>query len=124
LDCRTVSVLRCEEFDAKDGEDRTIPLTKDIEAYLRLTGPRGQYTISNGRRAEGKRYRYDFRKWYRLYVDTQAEPLSLPHLTIHDMRRSFASVLVSSRKCSIFEVAQWLGTDTRANRRVLSSLRR
>ena len=67
--------------------------------------------ISNGRRAEGKRYRYDFRKRYRLYTDTQAERLSLPHLTIRDMRRSFASVLVSSRKRSVYEVVQWLGDD-------------
>ena len=111
MDPHTVSALRCEDFDAKDREDRTIPLTRDLEAYLSVYRPSGLYMISNGRRAEGKRYRYDFRKRYRLYTDTQAERLSLPHLTIRDMRRSFASVLVSSRKRSVYEVVQWLGDD-------------
>jgi hypothetical protein len=42
-------------------------------------------------------------------MDTQTQRLGLPRITIHDMRRSFASVLVSSRKCSVYEVSRWLG---------------
>jgi len=50
LNRHTVNVLRCEDFDTKDGEDRTIPLTKDFEAYLRVYRPMSQDMISNDRR--------------------------------------------------------------------------
>jgi integrase len=108
---QTISVLRCESFDTKDGEDRTIPLTKDFEAYLRVYRPKGDYMLPNWHLQPGKRYRYDFRKKYRSYMDAQVQRYGFPRLTIHDMRRTFASILVSSRKVSLYEVSKWLGDD-------------
>lgn len=113
FEAHTINVLRCETFDTKDGEDRTIPLTKDFEAYLCAYQPMGDYMLPNWHSMPGGRYRYDFRKKYRNYMDRQALVYGFPRLTIHDMRRTFASILVSSRKCTIYEVARWLGDDVK-----------
>jgi integrase len=111
---KLVTVTRCDQFDTKDGEDRTIPLTEDFLAYLRVYKTSGVYMLYNWhKKTTGTRYRYDFRTKYRKYMDSQALRHGFVRLTIHDMRRTFASVLVSSRKCTIYEIARWLGDDLR-----------
>jgi integrase len=113
LDRKLLTVTRSDSFDTKDGEDRSIPLTDDFCAYLRVYRVSGEYMLHNWHRCPGGRYRYDFRSKYRKYMDAQALRHGFSRLTIHDMRRTFASVLVSSRKCTIYEVARWLGDDVR-----------
>jgi integrase len=109
----TINVTRDELFDTKDGEDRTIPLTREFADFLQ-TFPRGNdYLLYNGRKTPGRRYRYDFRTKYRKYMDAQALRHGFVRLTIHDMRRTFASLLVSNINVSIYEVARWLGDDVR-----------
>jgi integrase len=95
-------VTRFEEFETKDGEDRSIPLTDDFLGFLRVYGFRAPYMIGNKLR-EGKRYRFTFRTRFLSYVKKEGVAISF-----HDCRRTFAS-LHASHGTSIFKIAKWLG---------------
>jgi integrase len=95
-------VTRFEGFETKDGDDRTIPLTKDFQAFLRVYGFKVPYMIGPHKK-EGKRYRYTFERRFDSYI--QSHNLSI---TFHDLRRTFASLHVSAGT-SLYKVAKWLG---------------
>jgi integrase len=48
---------------------------------------------------------------FRNYMAAQCQEHGFPKLTIHDMRRTFASLIASSRSLSMYELARWLGDD-------------
>jgi integrase len=85
-------------------ENRTVPMTKPFREFLTgyLKGRRGdQYVLEPAKLQKGKwRYRVDFKKSFNSYVKGACTP--------HDMRRSFASNLVSKGE-SVYIVAKWLG---------------
>lgn len=89
----------------KDGDARTIPLTDALAAFVRSYGLREPYMLRPEVKRGRARYRYDFRKAFVAAVT--AAGLSC---TFHDLRRTFASTLVS-RGVSVYKVAQWMGTD-------------
>jgi integrase len=95
-------VTRSETWSTKDDEDRTIPLTDDFAAFLRVYGLRVPYMIGSHKRS-GKRYRFTFQKRFETYVHSKGVSI-----TFHDCRRTFAS-LHASAGTSIFKVACWLG---------------
>lgn len=91
-------------FVVKDRDNRTIPLTDTFLAFLRSWSMPGPFCIAPTVKHGKHRYRYDFnRKWKTLLKAYQAHDL-----TFHDLRRTFASLLVSAGT-SIYKVAKWMG---------------
>jgi integrase len=93
-------------FILKDRENRVIPLTHEFKEFL--VGFLGQrdgnsYVLRPGQGRGANEYRYDFKR--ALYSHFKRCGVEC---SIHDMRRSFASNLVS-RGVSIYKVARWLG---------------
>jgi integrase len=95
-------ITRCEEWSTKDDTDRTVPLTDDFAAFLRVYGLRVPYMVG-GKASGTKRYRFTFRKRFERYIKSKGV-----YITFHDTRRTFAS-LHASAGTSIFKVACWLG---------------
>lgn len=93
-------------FILKDRENRTVPLTSEFQKFLtsflddRQTD---EYAIAPTKEKGRNIYRIDFRKSFNSHMVRCGLKCS-----IHDMRRSFASNLVS-HGVSIYKVARWLG---------------
>jgi integrase len=99
-------VTRSEDWDTKDGNDRTIPLTYDFLAFLRVYGLKVPFMIAQHKRPGGRnRYRFDFSCRFENYVRSKNV-----HITFHDTRRTFAS-LHATAGTSIYKIARWLGDD-------------
>jgi Site-specific recombinase XerD len=92
------------DFTTKDKEGRTIPLKKPFLEFLKtyLSGKAGYVLAPDKRKGKGA-YRYDANRRVRSHFRT-----CNVRCTWHDMRRSFASNLVSKGE-SIYIVAKWLG---------------
>jgi integrase len=92
------------DFTTKDKEGRTIPLKKPFLEFLKtyLSGKTGYVLAPDKRKGKGA-YRFDANRRVRSHF----RKLKV-HCTWHDMRRSFASNLVSKGE-SIYIVAKWLG---------------
>jgi integrase len=93
-------------FILKDRECRSIPLTPAFREFLRgYLGQRGgsEYCLEPGKLGGTSVYRYDFKRTINSHFKKCGVVCSA-----HDMRRSFASNLVSHGK-SIYKVAKWLG---------------
>lgn len=89
----------------KDREDRTIPLTDGFREFLTTYDMQGQdFCIAPGVGQGKHRYRYDFRRQYARHLTD----CGLTDVTFHDLRRTFASQLVSAG-VSIYKVARWMG---------------
>jgi integrase len=96
-----------KNFYIKDQEDRTVPMSDEFKAFLTdfLRGREPEEFVLKPEILAPKkhRYRYDFSRTLNTYFEEKRVKC-----TIHDMRRSFASNLVSSGK-SVYVVAKWLG---------------
>ena len=101
-----IHVSKTETFVPKDSDDRPIPMKevlKDfLKTYKKLPSPFVVAPDVVHGRAE---YRYDFRRPFNEFVATHKVAC-----TSHTMRRTFASLLVSSG-VSIYKVAKWLGDE-------------
>jgi integrase len=101
----------------KDGAARTIPLSDKFRCFLSLVyPPRSPFMIAPEAEQGSWRYRYDFKRRFNSYVRSRGL-----ECTFHDLRRSFASILVSDG-VSAFLVAEWLGDDIRVVQRVYGHL--
>jgi integrase len=99
-------VTRSEDWDTKDHEDRTIPLTDDFLAFLRVYGLKVPWMIAQHKKPGGRhRYRFDFSRRFENYVRSKDV-----HMCFHDARRTFAS-LHATAGTSIYKIACWLGDD-------------
>jgi integrase len=99
-------VTRSEDWDTKDHDDRTIPLTRDFLAFLRVYGLKVPFMIAPHKRTGGRhRYRFDFSRRFENYMRSKNV-----QITFHDTRRTFAS-LHATAGTSIFKIAHWLGDD-------------
>ncbi len=90
----------------KDREERSIPLTKQFRAFLKSYGLREPFMLHPEVKHGKSLYRYDFRRPFTLYMQSQG----CPKVTPHTMRHTFASLLVSAGE-SIYKVAVWLGDE-------------
>jgi integrase len=113
-------IQNTEDWLVKDRTDRTVPLTAAFREFLAGYGLPSPYMLPSGkagkndnrRRQRPKRgqpapttrYRYDFRRPFAEHM----KACGLEGFTFHDLRRTFASLLVSSG-VSIYKVAKWLG---------------
>jgi len=99
--------LGLDPFDLKDREERSIPLSKEFTAFLTCwINPKADYCLAPGVRRRKNRYRYDIRRPFEDYMEKQ----ECSWVTMHTMRRTFASIL-ASRGTSIYFIAKWLGDD-------------
>jgi integrase len=93
-------------FVLKDRENRTVPLTSEFKKFLSgflANRTADEYAICPAKEKGRNIYRVDFRKSFYTHMRRCGVKC-----TIHDMRRSFASNLVS-HGVSIYKVARWLG---------------
>lgn len=93
----------------KDREERSIPLTGQFLAFIRDDyGLREPYMLHPENEHGKNRYRYDFTRPFRLYMEGQG----VSWVTPHTMRHTFASILASADH-SIFKIATYLGDEVR-----------
>jgi integrase len=95
-------ITQCETWSTKDYTDRTVPLTDDFAAFLRVYGLRVPYMVG-GKACGTKRYRFTFRKRFERYIQSKGV-----HITFHDTRRTFAS-LHATAGTSLLKISHWLG---------------
>jgi integrase len=102
-------------WSPKDGAARSVPLSAKFECFLAFCyPPRGPFMIAPEVTKGRSRYRFDFRRRFRRYVGERG-------ITFHDLRRSYASILVSAG-VSAYQVAKWLGDDMRTLQEVYGHL--
>lgn len=103
-----VSVEQTPTYKPKDRDERTVPLTKEFENFLRrylATLPAGAKWVLQPEKKKGKhRYRWDFRKPFAEFMKEQKVKC-----TPHDMRRSFVSNKLIENSSLIYKVAKWTG---------------
>lgn len=104
---KLIHIQRSATWEPKDKDERAIPMTDEFAEFLRsskLGGPQS-YALRPDVLPGASRYRYDFRAtWEALRVAAKVD------CTFHDLRRTFASQLVSAG-VSVYKVAKWLGDD-------------
>jgi len=94
------------EFFLKDSENRTVPLTDGFAAFLRVYLQNQlptNYALEPTKARRIHKYRIEFKRGFNTFMRKQNVICST-----HDMRRSFASNLVS-QGTPIYTVATWLG---------------
>ena len=96
-------VQASRDWQPKDRDNRTIPLTKEFLEFLAPYAEREPYIVRPDVVAGISRYRWDFRRPLTELLDECGVKA-----TFHDFRRTFASQLVSAG-VSAFKVAKWLG---------------
>jgi integrase len=103
-----------EGWQPKDGTARSVPLSAKFECFLVFCYPlRWPFMIAPKVTKGRSRYRFDFGRRFRRYVGGE--------LSFHDLRRSYASILVSAG-VSGYQVAKWLGDDMRQLQEVYGHL--
>jgi integrase len=106
----------------KDREERTIPLTKQFQSFLKTYKLREPYMLRPEVKHGVNRYRYDFTRPFLEHAKAQdLERIGQTKLTPHLMRHTFASLLVS-RGVSLYKVAVWLGDDPRTTEQTYARL--
>lgn len=104
LDAGLLHVQANEDWQPKDRDNRTIPLTRELAEYVRPFVDREPFLIRPDK-VQGKSvYRWNFRKPFNALADSAG----IADLHFHDLRRTFASLHVSAGT-SIYKVAKWLG---------------
>ena len=94
-----------DPFDLKDREERSIPLSTAFTVFLKKWLNRdGAYCLAPGVRRGVSRYRYDLRRPFDEYMREKG----CPWVTMHTLRRTFASIQ-ASKGTSIYLIAKWLG---------------
>lgn len=92
-------------WQPKDRENRTVPLTREFRRFLSTWPMPGPWCIAPHIQPGKWRYRYEFRRRWVAVRERAGLPADI---RFHDLRRTFASFLVS-RGVSIYKVAKWLG---------------
>ena len=106
LEAGLIHIQKTATFEPKDRDNRTVPMTEELRAFLRDYGLRAPFMLAPQVTHGRARYRFDFRKAF----DSLARRAGFDDVTFHDLRRTFASLLVS-RGVSLYKVAKWLGDE-------------
>jgi integrase len=104
LDAGLLHLAADDGWKAKDGENRTIPLTARFIEFLREYGLREPYMLRPSKK-QGKGF---YRVFIRREFDAHMKACNVTGVTFHDLRRTFASLHVSAGT-SVYIVAQWCG---------------
>lgn len=94
-----------QDWSVKDRTNRTVPMTPEFRSFLADYPMGGPFMIAPDIASDngGWRYRYDFARRFKA-----AQQRAGIDCTFHDLRRTFASLLVSSG-VSVYKVSRWLG---------------
>lgn len=105
-------VWRIPANDSKSGKVRSVPLSDTALDALDQIGTEDKYEYVFTNLETGTRYTHITHTWHRLRVKA-----GLPRLRLHDLRHSFASMLVNAGR-TLYEVQQCLGhADSRVTQR-------
>lgn len=104
LEARLIHIQRTTTFSPKGRKNRTVPITDEFFRFLEVYGLREPFMLHPKVKHGKYRYRYDFKRSFNSLVLR----CGFEDLTFHDLRRTFASLLVS-KGVSIYKVAKWLG---------------
>lgn len=100
-------------FRIKNKKERIVPLTKKFTKFLKdyLKDLKPLDFALKPEVGYGKAvYRYDFRRPFNEYIQsTGLKDSEGENITAHTMRHTFASLLLSHEKVSLFDVAKYLG---------------
>jgi integrase len=104
LERKLIHIQVSPDWGPKNGSERVIPMTNEFHAFLEHYGLREPFMIAPLKRCvASSRYRFDFSRRF----DRLIRELGI-NCTFHDLRRTFASLKVSS-SVSIYKVAKWCG---------------
>lgn len=103
LDAGLLHVTASKDWQPKDADNRTIPLTREFAEFLEPYAKREPYLVRPEVPAGSSRYRWNCRRPFMLLLEETGIDC-----TFHDLRRTFASLHVSAGT-SIYKVAKWLG---------------
>ena len=105
-----LSVRSGAHFTTKSGRNRAVPLCRALRevltAYRPKGNPKSEYVVAP-QRSSRRGLRWDFTKRFHACV----RAADVPDLTVHGMRRSFATLAVQAG-ISIWKVKGWLGHTT------------
>lgn len=104
MEAKLIHVQTTETFTPKDRDNRTIPMSDELHAYVEQFGLGIPFMFRPAETHGESRYRSDFIRSFNSLLDR----CGLAEFTFHDLRRTFASLLVS-KGVSIYKVAKWLG---------------
>ncbi len=107
-----ISVEQTPTFRPKDRDERSIPLSREFEEFLKeymKRVPDGAEFLLKPDKKHGKhKYRYDFRKPFEALLKACGVKC-----LVHDMRRTFVSLKLIEDSPLIFKLAKWTGDDVR-----------
>ena len=104
MDKKLIHIQVTKTFVPKDRDNRTIPMTDEFHSFLVRFGLGYPFMFRPAETHGEAKYRTDFQKAY----ENLLEKCGLSEFTFHDLRRTFASLLVSAG-VSIYKVSKWLG---------------
>lgn len=104
LEAGLLHIQSSKDWQPKDGDNRTVPLTGAFQTFLKGYGKPSPWMLKPDATGGTWRYRYDFRTQYRSHL----KKCKIEGANFHDLRRTFASQHVSAGT-SIYKVARWLG---------------
>lgn len=105
-------IWRVAASNSKSGKSRAVPLSDSAIDVLDQIGTEGEFDFVFINQDTGKPYTHIRHTWIRI-----RERAGMPWLRLHDLRHSFASMLVNAG-CSLFVVQQALGhADSRVTQR-------
>lgn len=105
-------IWRVSASNSKSGKSRAVPLSDSALDVLDQIGTEGKFDFVFINQDTGKPYAHIRHTWIRI-----RKQAGMPWLRLHDLRHSFASMLVNAG-CSLFVVQQALGhADSRVTQR-------
>lgn len=111
---KSVSVVETDSFIPKMGKPRTLPMTDVLHEFLKTYPMDGKWCIAPTVKKGAAKYRYDFKRPYMKFMKWAGEELKqdLGWINIHDLRRSFASILACAG-VSLYKISRWIGDTER-----------
>jgi len=115
---QSILIRKTDTFRPKDREARTIPLTDVFIDFLGNYPMVGKWCIAPDAIRGKSRYRYDFIRSFRNYLNFMEHTLgeNLSWITPHVMRHTFGSLLAIAGE-SLLKISKWMGDDPRVTER-------
>lgn len=103
-DSYTARVRGLDEFQVKNKKDRDVPISGAIFEWLKSFTQGKEYVLASDKRRGKSRYRFDPKKKFDAFMERNGAG----HITLHDLRRSFATNLAINN-VNIGKIAALIG---------------
>jgi integrase len=103
-DSYTARVRGLDEFQVKNKKYRDVPISGAITEWLKSFTQGKEYVLASDKRRGKSRYRFDPKKKFDAFMDRNG----VGHITLHDLRRSFATNLAIN-DVNIGKIAELIG---------------